>query len=134
MKYLVSACLAGESCCYDGTDCADPLIQNLVQRGEALPVCPELLGGLGVPRSPCEIRGEKVLTREGEDVTEAFSCGSKAVLKMACRNSISSSRSEKRLPFLRIRLGLRRQFFWKKNLRSGGNCKSSLPVGTFPFQ
>ena len=91
MKYLVSACLAGESCCYDGTDCADPLIQNLVQRGEALPVCPELLGGLGVPRSPCEIRGEKVLTREGEDVTEAFSCGSKAVLKMACRNSIPAA-------------------------------------------
>ncbi len=91
MKYLVSACLAGEHCRYDGAACTSPLILDLVRKGEALPVCPELLGGFSVPRSPCEIRGESVLTREGEDVTGAFLLGAKAARDRAIMNRIPAA-------------------------------------------
>ncbi len=83
MKYLVSACLAGESCRYDGTHCADPLYVDMKNRGEALPVCPELLGGLGIPRSPCEIRNGRVISIDGDDRTEAFMKGAEHTVRLA---------------------------------------------------
>lgn len=56
-QYVVSACLAGESCRYDGGCSPCPSVQALVRTGQALPVCPEVLGGLPTPRVPSEIRG-----------------------------------------------------------------------------
>lgn len=56
-QYVVSACLAGESCRYDGGCSPCPAVQALVRTGQALPVCPEVLGGLPTPRVPSEIRG-----------------------------------------------------------------------------
>ena len=52
-QYVVSACLAGESCRYDGGCSPCPAVQALVRTGQALPVCPEVLGGLPTPRVPC---------------------------------------------------------------------------------
>lgn len=79
---IVSACLAGVNCRYDGTNCFDGEIEEMSRRGEAFPVCPEQLGGLPIPRVPCEIEkgtGEDVLAgrsrvvnAEGEDVTAHF--------------------------------------------------------------
>lgn len=51
---LVSKCLAGEPCRYDGGDNLVPEIRALVERGEAIAVCPEVLGGLPTPRTPSE--------------------------------------------------------------------------------
>ena len=51
-QYVVSACLAGESCRYDGGCSPCPAVQALVRTGQALPVCPEVLGGLPTPRVP----------------------------------------------------------------------------------
>ncbi len=57
--YLVSACLAGIRTRYDGTDCPDRRIQRLIAEGEAIPVCPEQLGGLPTPREPiCLVQGD----------------------------------------------------------------------------
>ncbi|MCK5381961.1 MAG: DUF523 domain-containing protein, partial [Candidatus Latescibacteria bacterium] len=55
MEYIVSACLAGVRCRYDGGHCETPEIRQLVAEGRALPVCPEQLGGLPTPRIPAEI-------------------------------------------------------------------------------
>ena len=82
---LVSACLAGYPCRYDGRDNRRSDIVAMVQAGEALPVCPEQLGGLSTPRSPCELYGEKrVFSSDGEDKTEAFLKGARAALEL-CR-------------------------------------------------
>ena len=60
MKILVSACLLGVSCRYDGQSKAYPLIDELCRRHDVVPVCPEQLGGLPTPRCPCEIRDGRV--------------------------------------------------------------------------
>lgn len=82
---IVSACLAGVKCRYDGTNRCDSEIERMTQSGEAFPVCPEELGGLPTPRAPSEIErgtGEDVLAgrsravnAEGKDVTASFVLG-----------------------------------------------------------
>ena len=80
---IVSACLAGYPCRYDGK--AKPCAQviELVRAGKAIPVCPEQLGGLPTPRSAAEIRAGRVVDDEGADRTEAFRRGAQAVLALA---------------------------------------------------
>jgi uncharacterized protein YbbK (DUF523 family) len=90
---LVSACLMGVHCRFDGKSSLDTDIQQLVIEGKAVPVCPEQIGGLSTPRLPAEIIGgtgedvldgkAKVVNIEGEDVTEAFIRGAKEVLRIA---------------------------------------------------
>ena len=65
---IVSACLAGYRCRYDGKTVPNDEIVALVKRGEAIPVCPEMLGGLPCPRTPSErsADGARVLMRDGK--------------------------------------------------------------------
>ena len=94
---LVSACLAGEPCRYNGRDFPCPAVTVLVASGQALAVCPELLGGLAVPRSPAEIIAGRVVTVDGEDVTDAYQAGAQLALKLAkqagCQTAILKARS-----------------------------------------
>ena len=73
---LVSACLLGINCKYDGGNNFNQKVFDLVKEGKAIPVCPEQLGGLKTPRIPSEIKmidGKRcVINSEGEDVTENF--------------------------------------------------------------
>ena len=80
---IVSACLAGFPCRYDGKSkpCAE--VVELVKAGKAIPVCPEQLGGLPTPRPPCEILAGRVVDRNGTDRTESFQQGAQAVLALA---------------------------------------------------
>ena len=80
---IVSACLAGFPCRYDGKSkpCAE--VVELVKAGKAIPVCPEQLGGLPTPRPPCEILAGRVIDRNGADRTESFQQGAQAVLTLA---------------------------------------------------
>lgn len=80
---IVSACLAGFPCRYDGKSkpCAE--VVELVKAGKAIPVCPEQLGGLPTPRPPCEILAGRVVDRNGADRTESFQQGAQAVLTLA---------------------------------------------------
>ncbi len=90
---LVSACLVGVKCRYDGRDRTDPALAAAFAAGDLMPVCPELLGGLGLPRSPAEIVGgagaevldgkARVVDREGRDVSAAFVAGAEATLALA---------------------------------------------------
>lgn len=97
MHYVVSACLAGEACRYDGRAAPHPRVRALVEAGHAVPVCPEVLGGLSVPRKPCERQGAAVMTADGEDRTAAFVEGAAAALRLAqrhgCRAAILKARS-----------------------------------------
>ena len=80
---MVSACLAGFPCRYDGK--AKPCAQviELVRAGKAIPVCPEQIGGLPTPRPPCEISSGRVVDKTGADRTESFLRGAEAVLNLA---------------------------------------------------
>ena len=94
---MVSACLAGTPCRYDGRSNLRPEIAALVERGEAVPVCPEVLGGLPTPRTPSERKGESVVSATGDDVTGAFAAGAEAALYIAeecgCSAAVLKARS-----------------------------------------
>lgn len=88
---VVSACLAGIACRYDGNDNLIAKIEELLQKEETVLVCPEVLGGLPTPRPSAEIIGgngddvldgkAKVVDKDGNDVTEAFVQGAYKALK-----------------------------------------------------
>ncbi len=94
---LVSACLAGIKCRYDGKDNANIKVIEMVKNGIAIPVCPEQLGGLQTPRIPAEITEDKVLNKKGENVTSQFKKGAKETLRIAklvnCHKVILKQRS-----------------------------------------
>ena len=75
MKILISACLLGLPCRYDGASKPQPWAAALAQRHELVPVCPEQLGGLPTPRDPSERREGHVVMRTGADVTEQYHRG-----------------------------------------------------------
>ena len=83
-KILISACLVGEKCKYDGGDNPFPLMEKLAEKYELVPFCPEVAGGLPTPREPAEIVKNSVLTQSGKDVTAQFNAGAEAALK-ACK-------------------------------------------------
>jgi len=94
---IVSACLAGIKCKWDGKAKPCQKVIQLVGQGKAIPVCPEQLGGLTTPRVPAEQRGNKVFTKGEKDVTVQFKKGAKEALKIAklanCNEAILKSKS-----------------------------------------
>lgn len=83
MKLLVSACLLGVACRYDGRSKLHPLAQELCRRHEVIPVCGEIFGGLPTPRLPSERREDGVFASDGGDVTDAFRRGAEEVVRLA---------------------------------------------------
>ncbi|MCI8329752.1 MAG: DUF523 domain-containing protein [Oscillibacter sp.] len=83
MKVVVSACLLGENCKYSGGNNLDPRVTEFLREHEAIPVCPEVLGGLPVPRVPAEIVDGVVMERDGARVDEAFRRGAAIALERA---------------------------------------------------
>ena len=83
MKLLVSACLLGVACRYDGRSKLHPLAQELCRRHEVIPVCGEIFGGLPTPRLPSERREGSVFASDGSDVTDAFRRGAEEVVRLA---------------------------------------------------
>jgi uncharacterized protein YbbK (DUF523 family) len=85
MKIMVSACLLGENCKYNGgSNRSEALLRKLAGH-EIIPVCPEVAGGLPTPRIPAEIVSGTVRNREGQNVDAAFRAGARAVLELAQR-------------------------------------------------
>ena len=97
MTVLVSARLLGTACRYDGQSKVHPLAAALLKKHTAIPVCPEILGGLSTPRPPAERKGNGVFTESGADVTENYHRGAQEVLKLArlygCAVAILKERS-----------------------------------------
>ena len=96
-EFIVSACLAGCNCRYDGASSPCPAVIALVESGAAIPICPEALSGLPAPRRPCEQKNGRVISRDGRDVTSAFERGADAALAKAlasgCQKAILKARS-----------------------------------------
>lgn len=97
MKILVSACLLGARCRYDGESKAHPEMEALAEQHILIPVCPEQLGGLPTPRPPAERKGERVVTQTGTDVTEQYRRGAEEALKLCkllgCEAAVLKERS-----------------------------------------
>ena len=94
---IVSACLLGEACRFDGQGKQNSTLLELLKNKHLISVCPEVEGGLPIPRPPAEIVGDLVLRENGEDITESFQQGARnGVVKAQTANvslAILKSRS-----------------------------------------
>ena len=97
-KLLISACLAGENCKYNGGNNYTPLVEELKKRYELVFVCPECFGGLPIPHPPSERVGERVVAKTGEDVTAAFRLGAEKTLEIAKAQGIGKAVLKERSP------------------------------------
>ena len=99
MNILISSCLLGQYCRYDGKTKTYDVIRPLLGRDDLhfIPICPEQAGGLATPRPPAERCGERVVTEAGLDVTEAYERGAAAALYLArlfhCTKAILKAKS-----------------------------------------
>ena len=83
MKVLVSACLLGTPCRYDGKSKPHPLVERLCSEHQVIPVCGEVMGGLPTPRVPAERQeGKAVINKAGVDVTDNYWRGAREVLRL----------------------------------------------------
>lgn len=98
MKILVSACLLGENCKYSGGNNLDPTIAKLIEGHEVIPVCPEVFGGLPVPRVPCEIIQDKVIGKDGQDYTQNYRLGAQKAIEIAKKEKVELAIVKKRSP------------------------------------
>ncbi|MBO4216376.1 MAG: DUF523 domain-containing protein [Clostridia bacterium] len=85
MKIMVSACLTGENCKYDGGNNRNEKLLSFLKGHEVIPVCPETLGGLKAPRAPVELVNGKAVDRNGVSREINFQNGAKAALGIALR-------------------------------------------------
>lgn len=96
---LISACLLGVNCKYNGgaNPVSEARLAALKEKYTLVPVCPESYGGLATPRPPSERVGERVLARDGADVTAQYEKGAQAALRLAelfgCKKAILKERS-----------------------------------------
>ena len=98
MKVLVSACLIGENCKYDGKNNYSQKLMDFLKDKEYVAVCPEMLGGLKSPRIPCEIVNGVVMNRAGENVDKYFREGAQKALQIAKENNIDMAVLQQRSP------------------------------------
>ncbi len=82
MRILVSACLLGLCCRYDGQSKQNDRVMRLAEQHELIPVCPEQLGGLPTPRPPAEIKNGRVISNLGRDVTAQYEKGAAEALRL----------------------------------------------------
>ena len=97
---LISRCLLGDNCRYDGKSkpLPDETLQALRARYELIPVCPEVLGGLPTPRTPSERQGDRVVMKTGADVTKEYRRGAEAALQAAQENQVCAAVLKERSP------------------------------------
>ena len=98
MKILVSACLLGVRCRYDGKSKPHPAVERLMEQHTLIPVCGEIFGGLPTPRVSAERQGERVVTADGRDVTAAYRRGAEEVLRLAERHGCKAAILKERSP------------------------------------
>jgi len=89
-KILISGCFLGQKVRYDGEakTLLNPLLNQWQREERLVSVCPEIMGGLSVPRAPAEINGEEVITSDGDNVTEQFISGAKQALTICQGHNI----------------------------------------------
>jgi uncharacterized protein YbbK (DUF523 family) len=107
-SYIVSACLCGIPCRYDGTSSPNKQVVELVRKGRAIPICPEVLGGLSIPRIGMDLVGgegkdvldgsARVISRKGEDLTVSLVRGALASFRIAKKLRIKKALMKQKSP------------------------------------
>ena len=99
-KLLISACLAGENCKYSGGNnfIGETALASLGEKYELVSVCPEVMGGLSVPRCPCERIGARVMNERGEDVTAQFKAGAELTANICERQGVKKALLKEKSP------------------------------------
>ena len=87
-KIMVSACLMGYDCRYKGDNCKCENVVKLSEDNILIPVCPEQLGGLSTPRQPAERVNDKVIAKNGMDVTAEYNRGADIAVEIAKANEV----------------------------------------------
>ncbi len=103
MKILVSACLLGENYKYNGKNNYNNLVVSLAKDFEIFPICPEVFGGLSVPRLPSEILNDKVINDSDIDLTLEFKNGAYKALQIALDNDIKYAILKEKSPSCGVR-------------------------------
>ena len=101
-KILISACLVGENCKYNGGNNLNPSIEALLEKYDLIPFCPEVEGGLPIPRDPSEVKGDNVVMKRKngsiKDVTYEFNKGAKKALMLCLYLDIKIAVLKERSP------------------------------------
>ncbi len=98
MNLLISACLLGVKCRYDGKTKPLGCLDELNSRYTLVPVCPEVYGGLPTPRVPAERQGDRVIAQDGRDVTANYEQGAQEALRIARMTGCSCALLKERSP------------------------------------
>lgn len=98
MKILVSACLLGKNCKYNGGNNLNQGVLEFIECHEVIGVCPEQLGGLSTPRLPAEIVAGVVTNKEGVSVDNEFRKGAQEALAVALENKVDLAILQSRSP------------------------------------
>lgn len=98
MKVIVSACLLGDNVKYNGKNNQRNDLIDFLKDYEVIKICPEVLGGLSIPRKPAEIIDKKVINSDGIDVTKEYELGALKVLELVKENNIQVAILKKNSP------------------------------------
>ena len=98
MKIMVSACLLGQNCKYNGGNNFSERLAEFLSDKEVVPVCPEVMGGLPTPRIPCEIKDGVVVNKAGDVCDIEFRRGAELALKTAREENIDIAILQSRSP------------------------------------
>ena len=98
MKILVSACLLGKNCKYNGGNNLNQSVLVFIEGHEVIGICPEQLGGLSTPRLPAEIVDGVVTNKEGVSVDNEFRKGAQEALAVALENKVDLAILQSRSP------------------------------------
>ena len=89
---LVSACLLGHNCKYNGKNNKNEKVLDYIKNKHVIPICPEVFGGLTIPRLPSEIKDNKVINKTGKDVSDNFIRGANKTLEIAKKLNVEKWR------------------------------------------
>ena len=103
MKVLVSACLLGENCIYNGGNTHCPEVVKFLEGKEVLPICPEMLAGMGCPRTPMEIVNGVLTDRDGNNLDSQMRDGIERALEMLRQQDIQCAVLQSRSPTCGVR-------------------------------
>ncbi len=100
--YLISSCLVGVNCRYNGTSSLNKQLKKMIDEGQAIAVCPDVLAGLSTPREPCEIQIKSgvpcVISKSGKDNTKLFEKGAIETLQICKKHAITKAILQSRSP------------------------------------
>lgn len=95
---LVSGCLLGKNTKYNGKNNYIPLIEKIKEKYNIIVICPEVMGGLSIPRDPSEISGNKVINNKMKDVTFEYNKGAEIALELAIKNNCKKALLKEKSP------------------------------------